>query len=114
MGKLTENTYSLTGKSGKKYTFGIYSMDTTFSSVGGIYVFTKRTKSGESFSHSNKYIGKTNDLSTRFDNHHKEDCIIENNANCLCVMRVDSEDDRTEYETDLLLGNNTTCNEVNN
>jgi len=114
MGKLTDNTYVLTGQSGKKYIFNIYSIDTSFSAVGGIYLFTRRTKSGDTFLHTNKYLGKTNDLSTRFDNHHKEDCIVENNANCLCVMRVDSEDDRTNYETDLLLANNTTCNEINN
>jgi hypothetical protein len=44
MAKLTETKYTLTGESGKKYKFEIYSMDTKFSAVGGIYVFTKRIK----------------------------------------------------------------------
>jgi hypothetical protein len=114
MGKITENKYTLKGESGKEYSFGIYSLDTSFKEIGGIYIFTKRTKSGEKYSHSNKYIGKTNDLSTRFDNHHKAECIGNNNANCICIMSVKSEDDRTEIETDLLLGNNTSCNEINN
>jgi hypothetical protein len=114
MGKLTENNFTLKGKSGKEYSFGIYSLDTTFNEVGGIYVFTKRTKSGDNYSHSNKYIGKTNDLSTRLDNHHKKECILNNNSNCICIMQVKSVNDRTEIETDLLLGNTTTCNEINN
>lgn len=114
MGKLTKNKYTLKGESGKEYSFEIYSLDNDFKEVGGIYMFTKRTKSGDNYSHYNKYIGKTNDLSTRFDNHHKEECIENNKANCICIMLVDSEDDRTEIETDLLLGNNTTCNEINN
>ena len=114
MGKLTENTYSLSGKSGEKYTFGIYSLDTNFSPVGGVYIFTRRTKSGNSFSHTNVYIGKTNDLSVRFNNLHKEDCIIKNKANCICAMKVDEEKERDIIETDLLLNNSTPCNEVNN
>lgn len=114
MPKLTESKYSLVGKSGKKYTFGIYSLDTNFRSIGGIYVFTRREKSSNTYSHSNKYIGKTNDLSKRFKNHHKEKCIMANHANCLCVMSVNLEEDREAIETDLLLGNTTSCNEINN
>jgi len=91
-----------------------YSLDTSFKEVGGIYVFTKRVKINEGFMHSNIYIGRTNDLSSRFENHHKEKCILKNNANCICVMQVDNDNTRAKIETDLLLGNKTPCNEVNN
>lgn len=114
MGKLTNNSYSLKGASGKEYTFGIYSLDTSFKEVGGVYIFTKRVKNENKYSHTNIYIGKTDDLSTRFDNHHKAACINMEGCNCICVMKVDTKKDRTEYETDLLLANNTTCNEINN
>jgi len=114
MSKVTENTYIIKGKSGTKHEFNIYTLDTSFRDVGGIYVFTRRTKSNGHFYHSNVYIGKTNDFSSRFENHHKKDCITKFNANCICVIQVDSENKRTEIETDLLLGNNTFCNEINN
>ncbi len=36
MGKITENTCSLKVKSGKNYTFGIYSINTDFNAVGDL------------------------------------------------------------------------------
>ncbi len=114
MPKITENKYTLEGKSGIKYKFYIYTLDTSFKEVGGIYIFTKRSKSNEGYLHSNIYIGKTNDLSSRLENHHKKECINKHKANCICVMQIDNENKRTEIETDLLLGNITPCNEINN
>lgn len=114
MAKLTDSKYVLKGKSGTEYSFGIYSLDTSFNEVGGVYIFTKRVKNENKYSHTNIYIGKTDDLSTRFNNHHKKNCISQNKANCICVKQVDSEKERTEIETDLLLGNSTPCNEINN
>lgn len=42
MTKLTENNITFKGKSGKEYKFGIYSLDTEFRAVGGVYIFTRR------------------------------------------------------------------------
>ena len=115
MTKLTEIKITFKGESGKKYSFESFSLDTEFNKVGGIYIFTRRyKKTNENYYHEQIYCGKTEDLSTRFNNHHKEDCIKNNNANCICVISVSSEDDRTEIETDILKGNNFTCNEVLN
>jgi len=114
MGKVNENTFSIKGESGTKYTFSMYNFDTEFKDVGGIYIFTNRTNSNDKFTHNVIYIGKTNDLSTRFDNHHKADCINRNESNCICVKQVDSEKERTKIETDLLIENQTNCNEINN
>lgn len=84
MGKVTENKLTIIGKSGKKYEFNIYTLDTNFNPVGGVYIFIRLYKN----QYSLIYCGKTEDLSTRFDNHHKADCIEDNNANRLCVMGV--------------------------
>lgn len=112
MTKVTEAQMTITGKSGKEYLFDIYTLDTEFKAVGGIYVFTRRYQGTDSkYYHNYIYCGKTNDLSTRFDDHHKKDCITKNNANCICVKGVDTEKERTDIETDILLGNNFPCNE---
>lgn len=110
MGKIQNLNISLLGKSGKKYTFDIYTLDTKFNSVGGVYVFIHLHDS----LYDLIYCGQTQDLSTRFDNHHKQDCIDSHNATHICVMRVDSEVKRTEIETDILANNYFPCNDVNN
>lgn len=114
MGKISSVKFTLSGASGKEYSFSMYTLDTDFKAVGGIYVFTNRHIDGDRYSHTLIYCGKTGDLSTRFDNHHKAACIKKNNANCICVLQVDSEKERTNIETDLLEGNKFTCNEVLN
>lgn len=114
MGKVTENKLTVTGKSGQVYEFNIYGLDTEFNEVGGIYIFTRRYRNRDKYSHNFIYCGKTENLSTRFNNHHKADCIKRNNANCICVMRVDSDEERSKIETDILKGNEFTCNEVLN
>lgn len=114
MPKVTENKLTVTGKSKKVYEFMIYTLDTKFKAVGGIYIFTRRYKDGDKYSHVFIYCGKTNDLSTRFDNHHKAECIKRNNANCLCVMSVNTEKERTSIEKDILEGNDFICNDVLN
>lgn len=73
--KLSNYQLQIYGKSNKKYIFDIFSLDTQFKPVGGIYIFTQRIASQTIPEHKLIYCGKTNDLSKRFDNHHKEDCI---------------------------------------
>jgi hypothetical protein len=115
MTKVTESKFEIKGKSGKTYEFDIFKLDTSFNPIGGIYIFTRRYKRLDSkYYHELIYCGKTNDLSTRFDNHHKKDCIEKNKANCVCVKSVSSEQERTNIEQDILLGNNFKCNEILN
>ena len=62
---MINTTIEFSGKSGKKYLFNIYELNTSFNSVGGIYVFTKRiAKQAGSGTHTVIYIGKTENLST--------------------------------------------------
>jgi excinuclease UvrABC nuclease subunit len=105
------STLDLTGSSGKKYKFYVYELGTSFKKVGGVYAITKRTSSQGSNSHSVIYIGKTDDLSERFDNHHKQDCVDKNGANRICVRQVESEADRDSIEKDLIKNYQPKCNE---
>lgn len=105
-------TLSLKGKSGNEFTFYIYELGTTFKKVGGIYVFTKRTQNSDgTWSHTVLYIGKTEDLSTRFNNHHKESCYMNKGANRLCVRQVDTESERERIEKDMIQFYNPSCND---
>jgi hypothetical protein len=113
MAKLTEARLSIKGISGKEYKFDIYSLDTQFVPFGGVYIFTKRyEKKAGKYSHKFIYCGKTNDLSTGFDDHPEADSIKQYNANCICILTSLSEEKRTEIETDILKGNEFVCNEV--
>lgn len=105
-------TIDLKGKSGKTYTFYIYDLNTSFKTVGGVYVFTKATTdTDKSVNHGIIYIGMTDDLSTRFSNHHKKDCYTKKGANRLCVRQVDKEADREAMEKDLITNYNPSCND---
>ena len=105
-------TVEFTGNSKTKYSFNIYDIGTEFKSVGGIYCFTVRTEdSTGNATHKIIYIGITDDLSTRFDNHHKADCIEKNKANRICIYQETKEARRKEIEADLIANYKPTCNE---
>lgn len=105
-------TIEFLGKSGEKYQFNVYELNTSFKNIGGNYGFTKRTvKQDGSGSHDIIYIGKTEDWSTRFQNHHKEDCISKHGANRICVRHVDSENERDLIEKDLIRNYKPVCND---
>jgi hypothetical protein len=52
----------------------------------------------------------TGDMSTRFDDHHKEECFTRQGANCICVYNVKEETYRRAVETDLIQKYNPPCN----
>ncbi|MDQ7047399.1 MAG: GIY-YIG nuclease family protein [Sulfurovum sp.] len=107
----TIGTLTLTGLSGNKYKFNVYSFDTTFKELGAIYYISKRTTdSNGKGTHSKIYIGMTGDLSTRFNNHHKEDCFNKKNANCKSILIEENKETRLEIEADLIESLNPPCN----
>ena len=103
-------TISLKGCSGKTYNFDVYHIGTDFKALGAVYCISKRKDNN----HTLIYLGITDDLSTRFNNHHKEDCFKNHNANCVSVHLNSSEKERKLIEQDLLCNYNFPCNEVNN
>lgn len=102
-------TIKWTGKSGKKYQYWIYLLETTFSANPGNYVFAKETKPG---SWKPIYIGETKDLSTRFDDHHKADCIKREGATAIHAHKSSTTvNHRRAEESDLVARWNTPCND---
>jgi hypothetical protein len=105
-------TVTFTGASGKSYKFNVYSWDTSFNAVAGVYAITKRYKdSGGGYKHKVVYVGETGDLSGRFDAHHKADCFERENANCKCTYREDTESTRQRIERDLIEEYDPECND---
>jgi hypothetical protein len=107
---MSETKIILTGNSGRKYNYSYYPIGTEFKSVSGNYVFIKIY--GDKYEVI--YIGKTNDLSERFDNHHKMPDIKRAGATHICVHTNSTEASRTEEESDLLVNYRTPCNEKQN
>lgn len=104
-------TLTLTGQSGTEYPFNVYSLDSYFGEVSAVYVVTKRYMKGDNYSHTIIYIGQTDNLKERFDNHHKQVCFDENDANTLCVHQELSEKTRLTIETDLIEAYSPSCND---
>lgn len=104
-------TIILTGCSGNEYSFDIYSFNTTFKPLSGIYYISKRNQKRE---HTAIYLGITDDLSSRFNNHHKGDCFVKNGANCISILLENSKERREEIEKDILCNYNFPCNDKSN
>lgn len=112
MGKLNA-TVTLTGKTGQKYQFDVYSVDTTWKdNVECVYYISRRYKNNEGgFSHDDIYIGETDDLKDRINNHHKRDCFRREKYNAISIHLENHEHDRLNIESDLLGAKNPPCND---
>ncbi len=108
MAKIADATFK--GKT-RSYNFEVYSLDTTFNTVGAVYIFTKRTvdSSGKD-TYTSIYIGQTDSLADRIPNHEKWSCIKRSNSNCICIHRDENEQSRLKKEADLIAVNDTPCN----
>ncbi len=90
-------------------------MDTSFEAIGAVYLFTKRKLAiDKKYYHTMIYCGISGDLSARFNNHHKDQCIEKNDANCICIIFIADEEMRKQIEADILKAKNCACNEVLN
>jgi len=109
MAKISTATFK--GLSRKTYSFNVYPIDTEFKPSGAVYCITRRFDAGGG-NHQHKiiYVGVTGDLSTRFDDHHKDDCFRHNSANCICIHADDVETSRFAKERDLIDGCDPICN----
>ena len=106
-------TIQFAGKSGRQYEFEIYPWGTIFrKDFGAVYFVTKRSKKPDGgYSHERIYVGQTEDMSTRFDNHHQQACFDKRGANCICVHGEQVERTRLVIERDLIENYHPPCNE---
>ena len=95
------------GASGAEYTYWIYPLGKTFTGPGN-YIFAKETRPGY---YAVIYVGETGDLSSRFNDHHRQECISKNGATHFHVHRgSDDGQVRRNEETDIRNQWNPPCN----
>lgn len=106
---MAESTIDWDGQSGKTYRYWAYKLGSTFGKSPGNYVFAEETKSGGLVP---IYIGQTDDLSERFDNHHKMPCIRQNGATHICAHKSSAKEaQRRAEEADLISRWKPVCND---
>ena len=104
-----EQTIVWEGKTGAGYKYWIHPIGTTFKEVAGNYVFAKETRPGY---WAPCYIGQTNNLNERLNNHEKEACAKRNGATHIHAHTDGSgETVRCAEEKDLILKWQPPCNE---
>jgi hypothetical protein len=103
------------GKSGEKYFFRAWPLETRFNSVGAVYFVTKRVYSNQTYgrraSHEGVFIGQTDNLADPLSTQTQLDCFKKHGANCICVCLVPNELQRVAIEQDLIAGISTSCND---
>lgn len=99
-------TVTATGKSGTTYEFQVFPWNTSFNPVAAVYMVLKTHSS----QYTILYVGETDNLKERFDNHHKQPCFDRNGKSHIGVLREDGESRRLRIEADLVAGYNPTCN----
>ena len=107
---MAERTIDWEGISGKKYKYWIYDIGyDKFDPVPANYIFTKEPKPR---THEPIYIGETEDISERFDYHHKIDCIRRNGATHIHAHKSNSDKEiRCLEESDLINKWKPICND---
>ena len=100
-------TVTLRGASGTVYPFDAYPWGTPFQPFGAVYTVLKQRLDGR---FDVLYVGRTTDMSERFDNHHKESCFRIHGRTHIGVHADPLEARRQAIETDLIRGNRTPCN----
>ena len=119
--KKNNKSVTLIGASQREYVFELYTFSDfdevkgTFKAIPALYMFGKMSEDQSKIKLI--YLGETSDLSTRFDNHHKERCIRLHEANCIgiCVEKEFKEEEKLkEAEQDILAAYNFPCNDQHN
>lgn len=91
------------GKSGSAYTFDVFSLNTYFSKIAGVYIVTRRYQNDSgSYTQSMIYIGCSTDLSRELTDHPLRTCFGKYNANCVCVLGESEAEKREDILKDLL------------
>ena len=105
---------TFTGKSGEKYFFHAWPLETRFKSLAAVFFVTKRAFGNKTYriaSHEGIYIGETGNLTDPLSTQTQLACFKKYGANCVCVHLNANEDRRHAVERDLLAAHQTSCNE---
>lgn len=97
------------GQSGKEYEYHIYTLDETHKAIPANYVFVKQT---EPKRYRPLYVGETNNISERFENHEKWPDLKKNGVTHVCTHESSSDKKvRTNEESDIIAKWKPVCND---
>ena len=105
---------TFTGKSGEKYHFQAWSLESRFKPLAAVYFVTKRARDNATYaraSHDGIYIGQTANLADPFATESQFECFRKHGANCICIHLLESEERRIAVEEDLIALHRTHCNQ---
>lgn len=110
----TENSASPSiswpGQSGKEYQFEVFSLDTAFQSLPGVYIYAKQAEDGTWIP---VYIAQTRDLHQRLEGHVRLDDAVQNGATYLHAHYSSAgQASRCSEERDLVLRWQPVCNDL--
>lgn len=106
-------TIEFSGKSGKLYSFNVYTIDNEFRPYSAVYCITHRSSSEDSNggAHDKIYFGSSKDISKELNAHQSSACFNSNQANCICTHREENEHSRHEILGDLIENYDPPCNQ---
>ncbi|MEM1000012.1 MAG: GIY-YIG nuclease family protein [Bacteroidota bacterium] len=103
-------TIDIAGKDGHVYSFKVYEWGTKFNQVPGVYMVSRRSANGRTYSHEFIYVGETEDMSGRFSHHHRQKCFDAKRKNAICFHRCANADERLAIERNIRLKQDPPCN----
>ncbi len=101
-------TIKWTGQSGQEYLYYIYRIADRLKHEGGNYIFAEETSPGR---WAPRYIGQTEDLNDRLDDHEKEACAKRHGATHIHAHLNTNKQARLAEEKDLILKWQPPCND---
>lgn len=110
---MRQGSIIFSGKSGEKYHFEVWPLETRFKPVAAVYFVTRRAYDNDSYRracHDAVYIGQTGDLPGALAAGGELDRFRKFGANCVCVHVLTDEARRMAVEQDLLAAHSTYCN----
>jgi hypothetical protein len=107
LGRPNPPTLTMRGVSGNTYAFTVYAWGTSFQPVAAAYAVLRLEPNGN---YSVLYVGETEDLSSRFECHHKQGCFDRNRKTHIAARVEPSVQQRLKIEADLVLAYGPPCN----
>jgi len=103
-------TIEFKGKSGKLYSFNVYTFNNEFRPYSAVYCVSRRSNDNGNGTHEKIFFGSTDDISAEMKNHGMAKCFQGNEANCVCTHREESTHSRDEILADLVEFYHPPCN----
>ena len=99
-----EENITFVGASGTRYKFNAFTKNTSFGDFSAVYIFTRRQLDSDgTYKYRFLYVGESEELGTRIDNHEKWACVNRYDCNSICTHLVENDKSkRVAIQNDLI------------